>query len=213
MPFHLYLIINKKDGKTMIYGYARCSTNEKLQDINRQVRELKQQGASDKTIYLEYESGVKENRVELAKLLDIIKPGDTILATEVSRITRSTKQLCDIIENAKDKHVKLILGTFIVDCSKDLDPMTEGMLKMMGVFSELERNMISQRVKSGMENAKAKGKNIGRPALNADDIPAIFYRHYPKYKKSEINKKEFSRLCNLSYPTIYKYLRIVEKSQ
>ena len=158
----------------MIYGYARCSTNEKLQDINRQVRELKQQGATDKTIYLEYESGMKENRAELLKLLDIIKPGDTIVATEVSRITRSTKQLCDIIETAKDKHIKLVLGSFIVDCSKELDPMTEGMLKMMGVFSELERNMISQRVKSGMENAKAKGKAIGRPATTPDDIPSIF---------------------------------------
>lgn len=194
----------------MIYGYARCSTNEKLQDINRQVRELKQQGATDKTIYLEYESGMKENRAELLKLLDIIKPGDTIVATEVSRITRSTKQLCDIIETAKDKHIKLVLGSFIVDCSKELDPMTEGMLKMMGVFSELERNMISQRVKSGMENAKAKGKAIGRPATTPDDIPSIFYRHYPKYQKGEINKKEFSRLCDLSYPTIYKYIHLVE---
>ena len=195
----------------MIYGYARCSTNEREQDINRQVRELKQQGATDKTIYLEYESGTKENRVELIKLLDVVQPGDIILATEVSRITRSTKQLCDIIEIAKDKHIKLILGSFIVDCSKELDPMTEGMLKMMGVFSELERNMISQRVKSGMLNAKAKGKQIGRPAVTADDIPAIFYRHYPKYKKGEINKKEFSRLCDLSYPTIYKYINIVEQ--
>lgn len=53
----------------MIYGYARCSTNEKLQDINRQVRELKQQGATDTTIYLEYESGAKEDRAELSKLL------------------------------------------------------------------------------------------------------------------------------------------------
>ena len=194
----------------MIYGYARCSTNEKLQDINRQVRELKQQGATDKTIYLEYESGMKENRAELLKLLDIIKPGDTIVATEVSRITRSTKQLCDIIETAKDKHIKLVLGSFIVDCSKELDPMTEGMLKMMGVFSELERNMISQRVKSGMENAKAKGKTIGRPATTPDDIPSIFYQHYPKYQKGEINKKEFSRLCDLSYPTIYKYIHLVE---
>ena len=44
----------------MIYGYARCSTNEKLQDINRQVRELKQQGATDETIYLEYESYVTD---------------------------------------------------------------------------------------------------------------------------------------------------------
>lgn len=195
----------------MIYGYARCSTNEKMQDINRQVRELKQQGATDTTIYLEYESGTKVNRTELIKLLNIVQSGDTIIATEVSRITRSTKQLCDIIELAKDKHIKLIMGTFVVDCSKELDPMTEGMLKMMGVFSELERNIISQRVKSGMENAKAKGKTIGRPATTADDIPNIFYKHYPKYKNGEINKMEFSRLCSLSYPTIYKYLSIVEK--
>ena len=196
----------------MIYGYARCSTNEKMQDIDRQVRELKQQGATDTTIYLEYESGMKADRAELQKLLSVVQSGDTIIATEVSRITRSTKQLCDIIELAKDKHIKLVLGTFVVDCSKELDPMTEGMLKMMGVFSELERNIISQRVKSGMENAKAKGKTIGRPPTTDEDIPSIFYKHYPKYKKGEINKKEFSRLCDLSYPTIYKYLEIVERN-
>lgn len=196
----------------MIYGYARCSTNEKEQDIHRQVRELKRQGATDKTIYLEYESGTKANRAELLKLLDVVKSGDTVLSTEVSRITRSTKQLCDIIELAKQKQIKLILGSFVVDCSKELDPMTEGMLKMMGVFAELERNMIIQRVKSGMENAKAKGRKIGRPAVTADNIPTIFYRHYPKYQQGLISKKDLSRLCALSYPTIYKYLQILEEN-
>ena len=194
----------------MIYGYARCSTNEELQDINRQVRELKQLGATEKTIYLEYESGTKVNRVELLKLLNVVQRGDSIVATEVSRITRSTKQLCEIIEMAKQKNIKLVFGNFVVDCSRELDPMTEGMLKMMGVFSELERNITSQRVKSGMQNAKAKGKSIGRPTTTADNIPTVFYKHYPKYKNGDINKKEFSRLCQLSYPTIYKYLQIVE---
>lgn len=194
----------------MIYGYARCSTNEDLQDINRQIRELKQQGATDSTIYKEYESGTKVNRAELQKLLNVIQTGDTVVATEVSRITRSTKQLCEILELAKEKKIKLILGTFIVDCTDTLDPMTEGMLKMMGVFSELERNITSERVKSGMRNAKAKGKVIGRPSITADSIPNIFYKHYPKYKKGELNKKELSRVCSLSYPTIYKYLKIVE---
>lgn len=81
--------------------------------------------------------------------------------------------------------------------------MTEGMLKLMGVFAELERNMISQRVKSGMEHAKAKGKIVGRPATTENNIPHIFYKHYPKYKKGEINKKELSRLCSLSYQLWY----------
>ena len=118
----------------MIYGYARCSTNEKEQDINRQVRELKQQGATDKTIYLEYESGMKTNRAELAKLLDIVKPGDTILATEVSRITRSTKQLCDIIELAKDRKIKLVLGSLVVDCTKNTDSQANGFLQIKAEF-------------------------------------------------------------------------------
>ena len=58
----------KENGASMIYGYARCSTNEKLQDINRQVWELKQQGATDTTIYLEYESGAKEDLSRLCEL-------------------------------------------------------------------------------------------------------------------------------------------------
>lgn len=194
----------------MVYGYARCSTNEKMQDIDRQIRELVQQGVQRENIFLEYESGTKVNRIELLKLLAIVKSGDTIIATEVSRITRSTKQLCEIVDLAKRFHLKLILGNFVVDCSKELDPMTEGMLKMMGVFSELERNITSQRVKSGMQNAKAKGKVIGRPTTTSDNIPNLFYKHYPKYKSGDINKAEFARLCSLSYPTIYKYIRIVE---
>ena len=51
--------------------------------------------------------------------------------------TRSTKQLCEIIEVAKARRLKLIIGTFVVDCSGTLDPMTDGMLKMMGVFAEI----------------------------------------------------------------------------
>ncbi len=197
----------------MVYGYARCSTNDTKQDIDRQKRELEKQGVKKENIYWEYESGTKEDRVELQKLLRVIQEGDTIISTEVSRITRSTKQLCEIIEFAKNKKIKLILGSFIVDCTKDLDPMTEGMLKMMGVFAELERNIISERVKSGIQNAKAKGKILGRPNTNVEDISHLFYKYYPKYKNKEINKAEFARLCNLSYPTIYKYINIVEQGE
>ena len=194
----------------MIYGYARCSTNEELQDINRQIRELKQLGAAEESIYREYESGMKNDRVELQRLLSVVEAGDTIVATEVSRITRSTKQLCEIIEFVKDKHIRLVLGSFVVDCTRELDPMTEGMLKMMGVFSELERNIISQRVKSGIQNAKAKGVPIGRPATSEETIPSTFFKYYPKYKRGEINKAEFARLCSVSYPTIFKYIALVE---
>jgi len=196
----------------MIYGYARCSTNEELQDIDRQKRELRELGATDETIYFEYESGTKEDRAELNKLFSVVQRGDTIVTTEVSRLTRSTRQLCDIIRDIKDIGLKLIVkGSITIDCTNgSIDPMTNAFLQMTGVFAELERNIISQRVKSGMQNAKAKGKVIGRPSTTEDDIPNAFYKHYPKYKNGEINKKEFSRLCEVSYPTIYRYIFIVE---
>lgn len=197
----------------MIYGYARCSTNDTKQDLQRQVRELKQLGATDKTIYKEYIKGTANVKVELNKLLAVIKEGDTIVATEVSRITRSTKQLCEIIELAKNKKIKLIFGTFVVDCTKELDPMTEGMLKMMGVFAELERNMISERVKSGMANAKANNKRVGRPQLELNTITSNdkFMNAYKLYKNKHIKKVDIQRLTGMSRVTIDKYIKVLEE--
>ncbi|HEL7585454.1 recombinase family protein [Clostridioides difficile] len=200
-----------------VLGYCRCSTNEEKQDIDRQIRDIKQLAKahghelSNKNIFTEYESGAKIDRIELNRMLDSLEEGDVIISTEVSRISRSTKQLINILELVKEKKNKLILGWFVVDCTKgNLDAMTEGMLKMMGVFAEMERAMTSDRVKSGMANAKAKGKIIGRPRTGIDNIPSIFLKHYSKYKNKEINISEFSRLCNMSRTTIYKYLKLLE---
>lgn len=197
----------------MIYGYARCSTNEVRQDIDRQKRELFALGvAEDKHIYWEYESGMKDDRAEFLKLMDAANVGDTIVTTEVSRLTRSTKHLCEILQQVQDK--KLILnigGSFVVDCSKgEMDPMTEGMVKMWGVFAEMERNIISQRVKSGMKNAAAKGKKIGRPETTADSLPDRFWKYYKQYQTGQINISEFSRLMDCSRASVYKYIRVAE---
>lgn len=196
----------------MIYGYARCSTNEDLQDIDRQKRELKELGATDKTIFFEYETGAKVGRAEFGKLMEAVQPGDTIVTTEVSRLTRSTKQLCDIIQTVEEKRLRLVIkGSITVDCTNaSIDPMTNAFLQIAGVFAELERNLISQRVKSGMKNAAAKGAAIGRPATTEDDIPTVFLKHYPKYKNGDLSKRDLSRLCGVSYPTVYKYLNILE---
>ena len=197
----------------MIYGYARCSTNEERQDIDRQKRELFALGvAEDKHIYWEYESGMKDDRAEFLKLMDAANVGDTIVTTEVSRLTRSTKHLCEILQQVQDK--KLILnigGAFVVDCSKgEMDPMTEGRVKMWGVFAEMERNIISQRVKSGMKNAAAKGKKIGRPETTADSLPDRFWKYYKQYQTGQINISEFSRLMDCSRASVYKYIRVAE---
>lgn len=193
-------------------GYARCSTNETKQDINRQKRELKKLGVKDdKYIYWEYESGTKTDRVEFQKLLDVLTQGDTIVTTEVSRLTRSTKHLCDIMQIVQGKKIRLIIGSFIVDCrNEELDPMTKGMLMMWGVFSEMERDIISKRVKSGMDNARAKGRKIGRPKLDKKGLPEKFFKFYDLYKDGQFNITEFAKLMNCSRTTIYKYIQMVQ---
>lgn len=90
------------------------------------------------------------------------------------------------------------------------DPMTEAFLQMAGVFSQLELAMIRARVRSGMANAKAKGKIIGRPQVTAQDIPQNFMRHYPAYKAKQLNISEFARVCDMSRTTIYKYLSLLK---
>ena len=195
----------------MDYGYARASTTSDKQDIGRQKRELMAIGIKEHNIFWEYESGSHEDREKLQQLLATVKQGDTIACTEVSRLSRSTKQLCEILEFVEKNRIKLIVGTFVVDCrNDDIDPMTMGMLRMMAVFAQMERDITIQRIKSGMDNARAKGKHIGRNKTSADDIPSIFFRYYPQYTKGNINLSEFARLTSLSRNSVYKYLKIVD---
>ena len=70
--------------------------------------------------------------------------------------------------------------------------------------------MIRSRVRSGMENARAKGKQIGRPQMTVDAIPAVFLRHYPAYKKGQLNVSELVRVCDISRTTAYKYISLLE---
>ena len=193
-----------------IYGYARCSLAEdKGQDLNRQVRELKSAGAEE--IITEREHGDATVKQNLDLLLDAAETGSTIICTEVSRLSRSTQQLCEIIEIIKQKHMRLVIvGSITIDCRNgEIDPMSAAFMKMAGVFSELELQMIRARVKSGMANAKAKGKKVGRPQTTKDDIPAVFYKHYPAFASGNMNVSELARICDLSRPTVYKYLKLI----
>lgn len=191
------------------WGYARCSTTEDKQDINRQIRELKAAGAEE--VIFEYEHGDAKVKKELHMLLEMATEGDTIITLEVSRLSRSTQQLCEIIDIIKSKKLRLVIvGSITVDCrSSQIDPMSQAFIQMSAVFAELELSIIRARVRSGMENAKSKGKRIGRPQTTKDNIPALFYKHYPSFASGQINVSEFARICGLSRPTVYKYLRLV----
>lgn len=195
----------------MIYGYARCSTNEKKQDIDRQVKELKTAGVEE--VFLDYEHGDSKVKKNLNSLFDAAAAGDTIITLEVSRLSRSTKQLCELIDIVRQKRLRLIImGSISVDCRNgEIDPMTKAFLQMAGVFAEVELAMIRARVRSGLQNAVSKGRKLGRRPLTKDDIPSVFYKHYPSYMSGNLNIAELARVCGCSRPTIYHYLNIIRE--
>ena len=191
------------------YGFARCSlAEEKGQDLNRQIRELKAAGAEE--IISERVHGDAKVKPQLDFLLEHIEQNSTLYVCEVSRLSRSTQQLCAILETIKEKHLRLvILNSVTIDCRNgDIDPMSMAFLQMAGVFSELELSMVRARVRSGMANAKAKGKQIGRKPVTKADLPSVFLKYYPSYLDGTMNITELARICGLSRPTVYKYIKM-----
>ena len=173
------------------------------------LRELKAAGADE--VVFEYEHGDAKVKKNLHMLLNTVTEGDSIITMEVSRLSRSTQQLCEIIDIIRQKRLRLVIvGSITIDCRNgQTDPMSEAFLQMAGVFSQLELAMIRARVRSGMANAKAKGKKVGRPQTTKDDIPAVFYKHYPAFASGNMNVSELARICDLSRPTVYKYLKLI----
>ena len=200
------------EGIIVTHGYARCSTNETRQDIERQVRELLAAGAT--RIWREYEHGDAEVKEQQNMMWDTVSPGDTVIITEPSRLSRSVQQFCQIVDVIKSKRIRLqILGSITIDCrTTEPDPMTVAFLQLIAVFSELELSMIRARVRSGVANAKAKGKQLGRPPITAERIPDSFYRYFVKLQAGEINVTELARLAQVSRPTAYRYLSAIQSS-
>jgi DNA invertase Pin-like site-specific DNA recombinase len=198
----------------MIYGYIHRSTSGDNQNIERKTRKLVKLGVKKNEIFLE-ECGSKGNTVREVLnwlLYSHAKSGDTIVVTEISQLAQSTEEFFELIERVKKKRLELVVGKFRVDCRQKHDPMTDGALKMMKVFAEIEHNTRSQHIKSGMEKSKAEGKKLGRPATCRENLPTLFLQHYPKYQLKKINQEELAHICGLTRQTVSKYLKIIKKT-
>ena len=142
----------------MKYGYARVSSD--TQDYAGQVEALKASGC-DK-IYSEKASGKSTNgRPELAKLMKVLLPGDTVAVTKLDRIARSSRDLLNIMHELKERGCGFVsLGDSWCDTTNE---MGRFLLTVMGGFAELERELIRKRCQAGIERAKRKGTKFGRP--------------------------------------------------
>ena len=194
----------------MKYLYMRASTNETKQSLQRQEKFGRDNNIPESNWFKEFASGTNNDRVELNRLLSMVKENDEIYAIDPSRVTRSLKFMMELLDLAKEKKIKLVMGDFILDCTGEISVFTQGQLMMLGLINEIQRLLIVSAVKEGLAASREKGIIGGRPKTNKESIPDIFYKYYPMYKSGKLNKVEFSKLTGLSRSSIYKYIDIVE---
>lgn len=198
------------------YSYQRCSTSKERQSLLRQEKYARDNGIPESNWYQEYASGAKKDRPKLKQLLSSLKDGDELYVIEASRLTRSLQQLLEILDFAKSKKLKLVMGDFILDCTGSLSVLTQGQLMMLGMINEINRLMIVEAVKEGVDAAREEGRIGGQPKLTRERIynknPDVA-KYYIDYVEHRINFTEFCRLCVISRNTGYRYLKILKGNQ
>lgn len=171
----------------MKFGYARVSKNDQNLDIQLQ----KLQAAGCDEIFMEKVSGAKDERKELNRLLDKLRKGDTVYVVRLDRLGRRMMKLVEMINGFKEQGINFISLENHIDTTT---PIGMVLFSMCAAFSEMERELIRERVRTGVEAAHKKGRKGGRPkALTPEKFD---------------NLKSLKEADNLSVKTICKLIGI-----
>ena len=179
----------------MIFGYARVSTEE--QNLDMQVDVLKKFGV-DK-IYQEKITGTRKDRFSLEELLKVIRPGDKLIVYKLDRISRSTKHLIELSELFDSLNVDFIS---IADNIDTATAVGKFFFRTMASIAELERDIISERTKIGLQAARARGRIGGRPSKKTDKV----LMSIKMYKSKDYTINQITDATGVSKTTLYRYL-------
>ncbi len=147
----------------MRIGYARVSTAD--QSLDLQLDALNNDGCE--RIYTEIASGAKDDRVELSRALDNLRPGDVFVVYKLDRLARSTIKLINTLSDITAK------GAEFVSVSDKIDTTTaagKALFGMLAVFAEFERNIIVERTRAGLAASRARGRVGGRPPTDTKKV-------------------------------------------
>ena len=184
--------------------YVRVSSMEQKTD-----RQLLAYEEADR-VYVDKMTGATKDRPQLQAMLEDLEAGDVVVARSIDRLSRSTKDLLEIVDTVTGKGATLKVIDFSGTTLDTSDKLGEFFLTVLGAIGQLERKTIKERTNEGIAIAKTKGKYTGRQkgaiALKGDALER-FKRFYDLgMKKSEL-AKEF----NVSRPTIYKWIDELKK--
>jgi len=144
-------------------GYARVSSKD--QNLDGQLDMLKAAGCQK--VYADKTSGVSESRPEWDRLLEFIRPGDSVVVAELSRMTRSLSHLLTLVDEFKKKEIHLVSLRENIDTTSATG---RAFIGMMGVINQMERELKSERAAAGRSAARARGKTGGRPKTSTEKL-------------------------------------------
>lgn len=146
-----------------LIGFARVSTRD--QDLTDQITQLTNFGCV-KIFHGKHSGAAEKNEKSLQELLDYIREGDTVVVTRIDRLGRSLNQILKVLDILLKNKIGFIALEQGINTKKSKDPMSIAMIHLLGLFAELERNLIIERTQGG-KLAKIKAGNLkaigGRP--------------------------------------------------
>lgn len=178
----------------MLVGYARVSTDD--QDLIRQTFQLR--GVGCEKIFQEVMTGTKKSRPEMDAMLEFIREDDVVVVCELTRISRSTKDLFALVELIESK------GAKIKSLKEDwLDTTTAHgrlLFTMMAGLAQFERDLISERTRESLRAKKAVGIKLGRPRVDDEALE----KAVRLYMTKEFEIKEIEAMTKISKSTLYR---------
>ncbi|WP_419780296.1 recombinase family protein [Maridesulfovibrio sp.] len=188
----------------------RVSTHK--QDTENQELEILRYASSrdmniDHWFKLEISSrkSMRDRRID--ELMDMLASGDTLIVSELSRLGRSLSQIVTIVDELIERNVRFIAikQNMILDGKNDMTAKIQ--IAMFGVLAEIERDLISDRTRSGLARAKANGISLGRPKNSQSSILDEKKNEIAEMLEKGISKASIAKVMGVSGPALHYFLK------
>lgn len=182
----------------MKLGYARCSTLD--QNLDWQIDALMKEGCD--RIFQEKFTGTRKDRPELLRMMDMLREGDTVIICELTRLSRSVKDLFDLVEQVEKAgaNIKSLKEPWLDTTT----PQGRLLFTIFSGVSQFERELIRERTMEGLASARARGRMGGRPGKDKKIIDQAL----TLYDSKAYSVDEISKTTGISRATLYKYVNL-----
>ena len=182
----------------MKLGYARCSTLD--QNLDWQIDALTKEGCD--RIFQEKFTGTRKDRPELLRMMDMLREGDTVIICELTRLSRSVKDLFDLVEQVEKAgaNIKSLKEPWLDTTT----PQGRLLFTIFSGVSQFERELIRERTIEGLASARARGRMGGRPGKDKK----IVEQALTLYDSKAYSVDEISKTTGISRATLYKYVNL-----